>query len=523
MGLRSIQLLVAGALVLLAVQAGAHGEAGVAKADAEENPRSDFMDTTITFVASDDNFLAGAGDLPSSPIFDFRPRKGNALFFDNYEQRNTGEETRTHLVLYKRFAPYFKRLQPEVAMVIEWDANRSEVNEKKFINTGSRRPTAGMRDDGSYLAMHYNIAEKERVSVVLFPFDSDRFRLGYSWEITWGGRKSFQLARTVPGAKISYENEHFYAYVGAKTARTQRFEEEYNSSRDENETVYAGLAGFGVNITPNLIFEAGTGYFQKGQIPTERAVLGTFLNQYGASAQLMYNNGLRLRRSLDTSLYRNENGQAPRLHDWKPHHGYKVGVEGTYTSQTLERFSNLGTSGRQGGYAADLNARYETGFLGFSLDIVTRSLEFITQDTPGLISFTTTPESLETSAEWFLATGVQYRLKALRLMPSLTVGVQRPATAKGKLTGSTLVVRQSKTVLGNRFIEKLPLPDGKPVSLIYSIRGDVKAHLSELITVSLEGRLSHNRNRVQIDPSEGARVFDDPMQLGIGVKAQANF
>ena len=80
----------------------------------------DFMDTTITFVAGDDNVLAGSGETtPSSPGMDFRPRTGNNLFFENYNTRNTGEETRGELVLYKEFSGYFPRVVPE-ALKMRW-------------------------------------------------------------------------------------------------------------------------------------------------------------------------------------------------------------------------------------------------------------------------------------------------------------------------------------------------------------------------------------------------------------------
>ncbi len=154
------------------------------EAEAEKSS-SDFMDTTITFVAGDDNVLADAGEtIPSSPRPDFRPRRGNSLFFDNYDSRSTGEETRTHLVLYKEFDGFFKGVTPEAAMVLEWDLNRSTRDNNRFEETGSRKVSSGIRDDGSYLATRFHFGD-DSLQLLLFPVDSDRFRLGYLYVATF--------------------------------------------------------------------------------------------------------------------------------------------------------------------------------------------------------------------------------------------------------------------------------------------------------------------------------------------------
>jgi opacity protein-like surface antigen len=496
----------------------------------------DYMDTTITFVAGDDNVMAGAGEtIPSSPRADFRPRQGNSLFFDNYDTRNTGEETRTHLVLYKAFEGFFSRVTPEAALVIEWDANRTARNDAYFEETGSRRPPGGIRDDGSYLALGVDLAgaASDRLSIVLFPFDSDRFRLGYSWELTWGGRGSFILAREVPGVRVSYERDDGYAFVGFKTARTQVFTlEDDDPARDENETVYGVLAGGGVDVTPNLRVELGAGYFQKGTIPIDREDLqGTPIDQVGVSAQVIYYDGLTPTRSVDTRLYRNQGDVDLRPKSFGPRSfGYQIATEFTYTSQVLEDAGDLGSSAREGGYAGDLNGRLETGAWTFNADIVLRSLEFLVQDTPGLFPFSTLPGDLDVSPEWFAAVGVGYRIEALRLVPGLTLGVQSPATAEVEQIGSdgtpqvaNLIVRKTKNVLGQTFVEPTPLPPGTPAKLIYSARLALESHLSDLVTIVGEAQLTWNENLVSNDPERGERTFDNPLVLGLSVLAQARF
>lgn len=498
----------------------------------------DFLDTTITFVAGDDNALADAGaTIPSSPRPDFRPRATSNLFFDNYDTRNTGEETRTHLVLYKSFEPFFERLTPEAALVLEWDLNRTARDIQRAGETGSRRTFGGIREDGSYLAVHYATTagdDPDRFSVVLFPFDSDRFRLGYSWELTYGGRGSFILASIVPALRLSYESRKWYTFVGAKTARTQVFTETENDPQaNENEAIYAVLAGAGVTIGEHLILEANGGYFQKGNIPIERRpLLGDPIDFAGGTVQVTWADGIKPTRSVDTKLYRNLGNEALRTRTWGERaFGYLISSEATLTSQVLENAERLGQSKRDLAYAGDVNAMIETGIWSFSADFVLRSVQFLVQDTPGLFPFSTIPEELEVKPEWFAAVGAEARLESLRLVPSLTLGIQQPAVARVVITDvvtgrpfeANLLVRKTKSVLGDTAVVPTPLPAGEEVALVYSGRLALKSHLSDLLSLIGEVQLSFDQNLVSNDPERGIRTFDTPWILGFAFIGQARF
>lgn len=499
----------------------------------------DFVDTTITFVASDDNVLAGAGEtIPSSPRFDFRPRRGNNLFFDNYNRRDTGEETRTHLVLYKAFEGHFDRLTPEAAMVLEWDANRTARNIERYEETGSRRTFAGIRDDGSYLAIHYDLTAepdveaRDRISVVLFPFDSDRFRLGYSWELTWGGNQSFLLGRQVPGVKVGWRSPGGYVYAGAKSARTQRFTAEPDDPhRDENEAVYGFLGGAGLWVADHLLVEVGGGWFDKGTIPIDRGTLqGTPINQYGATAQITWAVGVEPPTPVDTKLYRNA-GPAPVGRRWKrAPFGYLVAAEASVTSQILEDADRIGTTRRDYGYAGDVNVMVRDGAWSLNLDLVARSLEFLVQDTPGLFPFSTVPDTLDTRPELFAALGADYYIESLHLQPGLTLGVQLPAVARNEGVGAdggpvetVTVVRKTKNVLGQTTVEPVPLPSGEEVRPVFSAKLNLAGHLSPIVTVIAELQLTVDHNLTTNDPEAGVRSFENPYILGLGLLAQARF
>ncbi len=499
----------------------------------------DFMDTTITFVAGDDNVLAGAGETnPSSPGPDLRPRSGNALFFENYNSRNTGEETRGQLVLYKEFQPYFARVVPEAAMVLQWDANRMARDGEQVLVTGSQRPTGGLKDDGSYLAIHFDgttpspDVKPHRLSLILFPFDSDRVRLGYSWELTWGGRSSFLLAPYTPGLMVSYKAPAFYAFGAAKTARTQWFtQSETDPHRDESETIYGVLGGGGLHVTDQVLVDLSFGYFQKGTIPTDRGELeGTWVDQYGASTQLTWHDGIEPKVPVDTKLLRNLGGDL-KVRDWKPRKlGYLVSTEFTATSQRLENTDAAGTSARETGMAGDINAAMQSGRMTFNLDVIVRSLEFLVQDTPGFSPYATVSEAITTSPEIFASVGADYAFPELRFVPGVAFGVQRPAVARisttqrdGSSASANIVVRKTKNVLGESQVLPTALPIGEAVSPVFAGKLYLREYLSDLIFVAVQAQVTFDDNLVTNDPDSGARKFESPMILGLNLIAQAKF
>lgn len=503
----------------------------------------DFMDTTITFVAGDDNVLAGAGETtPSSPRMDFRPRTGNNLFFENYNTRNTGEETRGELVLYKEFSGYFPRVVPEAALALQWDANRIARDTEQYQTTGNRKTYGGLKDDGSYLAVHFDgtdvpdpadpKSKPSRLSLVFFPADSDRMRLGYSWEITWGGRGSFLLANYVPGLMASYKSQNWYAFAGGKTARTQRFTlSETDPHKDENEAIYGVLGGAGVHLTPNLLLEAGSGYFDKGTIPTERGdIQGTWLRQMGVSSQITWHDGMDPKVPVDTKLLRNVGGDL-RPRDWRPKHfGYLISAEGTWTSQNLEATEGdvrRGNARREHGFAGDLNGSLQDGRWTFNVDIVTRNLAFLVQDTPGAYPYGSLSDAVDTSPEIFGAVGVDYTFAELRFVPGISVGMQQPAyyrtSDRSLYQGGVTYFRKTKNVLGETQVFPGTLPPGEEVAPVYAGKLYLREYLSDLVYLVVQGQLTYDNNQVVNDPNSGARKFDTPLILGLNVLAQARF
>ena len=186
----------------------------------------DFLDTRVTFGFADDNVLAGPQESnPSSPSApNFTPSNSNNLFFDNYDTKDSGFETLTHLAVYAKDPGFFRHWQTEAGLVI-----RAQINAEANI---------ALSDAGSFIQIHRYLARsegkknKEGFTLTLFPMSADRFRLGYSYAISWGGSKIFRNAGAVPGLKFQFNTNRMYAFLGFKTGLTQQDMDDGTKEKD---------------------------------------------------------------------------------------------------------------------------------------------------------------------------------------------------------------------------------------------------------------------------------------------------
>jgi len=69
--------------------------------------------------------------------------------------------------------------------------------------------TISLSDDGSYVTVSDwkdpTHKDPTRVSLTAFPVSADRFRLGYSYRLSWGGSPEYRQAPSVPGVKLQYD------------------------------------------------------------------------------------------------------------------------------------------------------------------------------------------------------------------------------------------------------------------------------------------------------------------------------
>lgn len=476
----------------------------------------DFVDTRVTFVFTNDNLLVAPGETnPSNPGTRFgNASTANTFFYDNYETKYTGFETLSHVVLYKKLPSYFAGLTTEAALAL---------TVQLVSETGS-----SFGDSGSYVRLTYALddAKPERYNLQLtaFPFSADRFRLGYSYQISWGGSSIFpkqdpdiNKKNPVPGVKLQWNGGDFYAFTGTKTSLLQR----KRTMEDPTElATFWGFLGGGGWDNGFLRGEANGGYFQKGLNPNT-SVIGESVNAFGASVQIGVHDGLPIGQSIDFKLYRND----PTIVDvWFAPERYVPGklswaVMSEYTNvyQSLEDASKPGSTTLQRAQAGDLNVKIKWDYARFNVDFLFRDLAFILFNVPSLTSYQSFPRNLDLTPELFLAAGVDYHFPSLHLTPGISGGVQWPAsfTPTGE---STSLVRNE----GNRSI----LPRDTEVVPIIAMKATAKLDLSDMLALLGEARFQIDNNQTTyINDENGINVLDftQPYLFGFNLVLQGRF
>ncbi len=477
----------------------------------------EFMDTRLTFLFTDEDVLHGAGETtPSSPAPRIGGGRSSTLFFDNYETKYTGFETLTNLVLYKKDRSFFQNVETEGAVHI-------------LFFTESTRPVS---DASSYLRLTWRDPTwkpSEGVSLTAFPISADRFRLGYSYRLSWGGNPIFPRAGSTPGVKLQFTRGPVYAFLGLKTAQL------LNDETSEVETNYGALAGAGWDILDTLRWEVGGGLFQRGVIPKDE-LLGEPTTALGASTQLTFHVGMPVGTSVDFKLYKND----PELYEqfFKPEDypggvSFSVSAEGTYLVQTLQDSGNVASTVRQPATAADLQAKVKIDKTRIHATGSYRDLAFVLFNVPSLVPYQDFPEDADITPELFVAAGADYFFESIHLTPGIVGGVQFPASITTEtvfeLPNSSETVRGVRTVVVRDEGRFDILPADDEAVPIYSVKGTARLDISESMAAVGEVfyNLDGNRATIADNETEGGnqpvRVFEDPDQLGFNVLLQARF
>lgn len=480
----------------------------------------DFMDTRITWVFGDDDFLADAGEkVPDSPLPGIGDREGYELFFDNLDSRYTGRENQTHLVMYKMLPGFIPNLTTEAAVVLQFEIWEGGVD---------------FGDDGTYLKLHYHTRgtdSDDGLSVIFFPFDTERFRLGYLWDITWGGGAIFTNKRHgfAPGAKVAFRHGIFNAFLGFKTTKISIIKDETEDGEPLNvqETAYGVLGGAGLDIANAFRIDLGAGFFQQGTFEFN-GLVGRPVYTAGFSLRLAYHLGRKVGLPADFSLYRNDPWAAQQALGPEPAHApeetakpapkelsVEVSAEGTVLIQHLADPDGFGDTVIQPAFAAALQFLLSYGGLRTHLTGFFRSTPYILHNVPGFSPFWALPDAVKTGHELFLAAGVDYHFEKIHLTPGLIAGVQAPATYSAG--GTTVVIRDE----ASRDI----LPLGEKALPIFSLRGSLKWDLSEMMSLMLFLQYSRDVNRTKLvrDPEGTFRTFLGANELGAALVAQARF
>ncbi|WP_437630768.1 hypothetical protein [Sorangium sp. So ce854] len=503
----------------------------------------DAMDTRLTWTLGDDDLLHETGQAqPISPDLSVGDRKQYRLFFDNLNSRFSGRENLTHLALYKRMPGFIPRLDTEASLVLRVDLTA--------LSRNNNNVNQALYDAGSFIRAFYHTDGrpdgKVGVGVTLWPLDTDRFRLGYLYDISWGGTNASinqsifpRIIGTAPGAKVQYDAERFSVFAGFKAASVTQLQRVLTPGTSEVEEIriaqtnYGFLAGGGADLHPYVRADLGVGYFQQGRFDWPD-VAGQPVYTYGASARVVaHTKNEPIPQSVDFLLYRND-PERPQI-IFKPETytpgktTWAVSLEASNLYQNLKDFESAGVTTRQAARAAALQAVIKSGYARASVTGIYRDLPFVLRNQPSFIPFQTIPDTrgASTSDELFFALAADYYIASARLTPGLGAGLQLPATFRttsfdvmSAPIARTVVVREQ----GNLSI----LPYNTSAVPIFQARASLKWDISKILSAVawVQYVRDNNGTFMERDPSEGTlalRTFVSPDFLGVGASAQARF
>jgi hypothetical protein len=499
---------------------------------------SNFMDTRLTWTFGDDDFLHPTGQLiPLSPTFSIGDRTQYRLFFDNLNSQYAGRENLTHLVMYKKMPGFIPRLTTEASVVLRFDLTQLAANNNNI--------NQALYDAGSYIRIFYQTGNsaKEGLSATFFPLDTDRFRLGYLYDISWGGTNAYLnqsifpgIQGSSPGLKVQYDAKDFYGFLGFKTAQIVQPEQILipggtNQIQNTNvaETNYGFLGGFGIDPTKNFRFDVGAGFFQQGRQNIDE-VRGDPVYTYGGSARVVVHQDMPVPQSVDFRLYKNDPNApsvmfAPQVYD-AHEFAWSASAEVNALGQHLQNFDNPTQMTDQAAYAAALQGVARVGFWRLSATGIARDLNYVVRNVPGFIPFETMPKDAQTDPEIFGALSADYYIQSLRLTPGLGGGLQLPATFRSEFTDGG--VPASRTVVVRSQGNESILPYDAQRSPIFQARLSLRWNISDILSAVGWVQYVHDNNGTLVveDPVEGTaslRVFQSPNQLGAAISLQARY
>ncbi len=509
--------------------------------DAPPTRIGDFMDTRLSWTFGDDDILHASGlAQPYSPNFNISDRKQYRLFFDNLNSRFGGRENLTHLALYKKMPGFIKNLDTEASLVVRFDVASLASNTNNL--------NQAIYDAGTYIRLTYHTAGgpdgKEGLSLTLWPLDTDRFRLGYLYDISWGGTNSSinqsifpRIQGSAPGAKLQYSGDGWSVFAGFKTASIVQVESTLVPGTSDVEATHQSqvnvglLAGGAVDLGDYMHLDLGGGYFQQGKFDLPD-VQGKSVYTFGGSARLVaHAKGMPAPQSIDFLLYKNDPNKpqvifAPERYE-PGKTSWSASVEFSNLLQNVKDFDISGATKLQSARAAALQANLKSGFLRASLTGIYRDLPFVVRNQPSYIAFESIPAAGSTTNELFFAAATDYYIESAHLTPGIGAGLQFPASFKSTSTDTssapierTVVVREQ----GN--IAILPLNKGAVpiVQARVSLKWDVSQILSAIVWAQYV--LDNNGSFLARDPNEGTlgiRTFLSPSFFGLGTSVQARF
>jgi hypothetical protein len=522
---------------------GSHTEAADSALPREEPPTrlGDFMDTRLSWTFSDDDVIHQSGETTIvSPNFSIGDRKQLRLFFDNLNSRFGGRENLTHLALYKKMPGFIKNLDTEASLVLRFDI--AELSSK------SGDLNRAFYDAGSFIRAFYHTSGgqdgKSGLGITFWPIDTDRFRLGHLYEISWGGTNASinesifpRIVGAAPGAKVQFDGDDWNAYVGLKTATIVQAELTLIPGTSEVETTRIRETNFGLlfggsaDVTENIHFDLGGGYFQQGKFDLPGVVGEPIYTTGGSARVVVHSKDMPLGQSVDFLLYRNDPDKPMII--FKPEvytpgkTTFSASLEFSALGQRLKDFDASDKARLQPALAGALQANVKSGYLRASVTGLYRDLPFILRNQPSFIPFETLPKAAATSNEIFFAVAMDYHFPSIRLTPGFGAGLQFPATFSSiSINSASGPIKRTVVVRKQGDLSILPLNQGGVP--IFQARASLKWDLSRILSAIVWAQLTRDNDGTFTapNPTDGTlvlRKFVRPNFFGLGTSVQARF
>jgi len=385
-------------------------------------------------------------------------------------------------------------------------------------------------DDGSYVRAGYNFAgdPKHNLSLTGYAVDANRFRLGYSFDLTWGGRNMYAFdPNAAPGARLQYQNHGFYAFAGIKTAVGDY--KDPVTAEPQEETYYGSLFGVGSTIGDHVRVEGGFGSFEQGQLTNAASATSPVylepIRAMGACAQAAWRSSTELDwiQTGELRLYRNT---PDFVRDSYLSHqqvdGLAVLVQGEVNvlAHNLIDFENVDATVVEQAVAGDLQTVFAFGRSQITADVVYKDLPYIVFNVPGLTSGYALPERYEVTPQVYTRMSAARHFPQSRLTPSLGFGYMQAATYGTPETG--YFVQQNET-------DKYHVPDGQtPTALLSSVAGltwDISKSMVAQgeVLYTLNNNLSVFENTDGLAGSYVLAPGNERNQLGLNLMVRARF
>jgi len=482
-------------------------------------PISDYIKTTLTFYIGDDNLLADHED--GSPTLGMA-NEYPELFFEGLNAEKQKVVSESHLVLYGKMPGFLPFVDTEAAFVAEFELSR-DPDDNALVGR--------FRDDGSWIATTFWFNRNKQgnnIRLTAWPYSADRFRLGYTYDLTWGGNTIWARNRgPVPGIKVHLDLQRFYAFVGAKALVRLR------ADNNETENYWGVLGGLGPNLVVEggkgrLSYDLGGGYFARGTFQQD-PFRSQALHAFGLSHRVQFTWNTKMGISPDLKPLVNDperRQHASLVPDYQGAMGFGVGLELTTLWQSLIDADNADTTALDDAITGAFSA--QARFLKnmrVGIDIVYRDVSFLVFNVPGLTPYLSFAEGTTQTPQVYGALWWDWYLEKVHLTPGFVFGLMQPA--------SFFALEDAE---GNHQLEVIReandyeiMPTGTEPFTILSFKGSLKWHLSKMLV--MVGELSYtqdyNTTKVTTDPETGVgtRVLDEKRarQLGLNLIIQAKF